>query len=338
MPDLTSKKRSITVSAPGRAGIIGNPTDMYGGSVLSCSMGLRASVTISSGSGLTIETGNVRIKIEGEKDLQLQSDCFDIVRSVISYTGLPECSIRFDTKIPRQSGLAGSTALITALLKAVYAWQGKYPSSYQLAEDVRLIEYTQLKIVCGFQDAYMCAFGGINFMDFRGKYFNEFSEEMAYASVESLSADVKELPFILACSGVLRISGAVHKPLSERWLSGETEVVEGYKRITELAGLGKKALILKDWQNLGRLMNENHEIQRRLVGSNDANERMIKAALESGALGAKLAGAGGGGTIIVLKKAGNSEFLVESLKKAGAKEIYNLEPSNGVMIESDSYL
>jgi mevalonate kinase len=77
-------------------------------------------------------------------------------------------------------------------------------------------------------------------------------------------------------------------------------VIEGYERITEIARMGKRAPLVQDWPLLGRLMNENHAIQRDLGGSGEPNERLIADALEAGALGAKLAGAGSGGTIIAL--------------------------------------
>ena len=99
---------------------------------------------------------------------------------------------------------------------------------------------------------------------------------------------------ILANTGVQHHSGAVHKPIRERWLEGDREVVDGYVRIGKLAREGKKALLSRDWKLLGELMNENHDVQRRLGGSGPENERLIEAALRAGAYGAKLAGAGQG--------------------------------------------
>jgi len=113
----------------------------------------------------------------------------------------------------------------------------------------------------------MCTFGGLNYIDFRSKQFYRQAEAELFATVEPLAAYVPHLPFVLGYTGVQHISGAVHRPLRERWLDGEAEVVEGYRRITEIAQLGKKALVLGDWPTLGRLMNENHAIQRDLGGS-----------------------------------------------------------------------
>jgi mevalonate kinase len=82
-------------------------------------------------------------------------------------------------------------------------------------------------------------------------------------------------------------------------------------------------------------MDENHAIQRDLGGSGESNERLIAAALEAGALGAKLAGAGDGGTIIALWPWADAEPLEEALYAAGASAIYRPEVGPGVMVETE---
>ena len=226
--------------------------------------------------------------------------------------------------------MAGSTALVVALLQAILAWQGEAINRYQLAERARYIELNNLKVVCGYQDAYMTTFGGLNYMDFRGKQFYRNAEAELFAAVEPLAAYVPSLPFVLALTGVRHSSGAVHRPIRERWLEGETAVVNSYKRIAELARLGKKALLLKDWPTLGQLMNENHAIQRDLGGSGAANERLIAAALDAGALSAKLAGAGNGGTIIALWPSDDKTRLERALCSAGATAFHQPQLAPGV--------
>jgi mevalonate kinase len=127
----------------------------------------------------------------------------------------------------------------------------------------------------------------------------------------------------------------VHKPLRERWLEGDPEVRAGYERITELARAGKKALLLEDWDSLARLMNENHAVQRQLGGSGEANEALIAAALAAGAPAAKLAGAGDGGTIIILWPDEDMSPLEEAMRRAGAQGVYRLEIARGATVESD---
>jgi len=334
---MSSKLQQIICSAPGRAGIIGNPTDMYGGAVLSCSVAMRARVTVAPASDWVLETGGQDCAIAGRDDLRPQHDQFDVARAVLDYLHLPSpaCRIHYESDIPMRSGLAGSTALVVALVRAMFAWRGEQPTPYQVAERARYIELNNLKVVCGYQDAYMCTFGGLNYIDFRSKQFYRQAEAELFATVEPLATYILQLPFVLGFTGVQHVSGAVHRPLRERWLDGEAAVVEGYKRITEIAQLGKKALVLSDWPALGRLMNENHAIQRDLGGSGESNERLIAAALQAGAPGAKLAGAGDGGTIIALWPWPDTARLEEALYSAGAVAIYHLQVGAGVIIESE---
>jgi galactokinase/mevalonate kinase-like predicted kinase len=332
-----NSKSEVVCSAPGRAGIIGNPTDMYGGAVLSCSVGMRARVTVTPASELVLETAGQECRIASRDDLRPRGDRFDLPRAILDYMRLPPlaCHVRYESEIPLRSGMSGSTALVVALLQALLAWQGQYPHMYQLAERARHIELNYLRVVCGYQDAYMCTFGGLNYMDFRGKQFYREAEAELFATIEPLSGYCPELPFVLGFTGVQHASGQVHKPLRERWLEGESAVVEGYERITEIARTGKKALLMADWPLMGRLMNENHAIQRDLGGSGESNERLIAAALEAGALGAKLAGAGHGGTIIALWPWPDATQLEEALHEAGASAIYRLKVAPGAMIEKD---
>jgi galactokinase/mevalonate kinase-like predicted kinase len=328
--------RQITCSAPGRAGIIGNPTDMYGGSVLSCSVGMRARVTLNPADRLTLATSDQECCIADWEDLRPQKDLFDLARAILDYMHLPQlhCRVEYESEIPLRSGMAGSTALVVALLKGLLAWQNEFPNPYRLAEMARYVELNHLKVVCGYQDAYMCSFGGLNFMEFRGKQFYRREEAELFATIEPLAPYMQQLPFVLGFTGVRHSSGAVHKPIRERWLEGEPEVVSGYRRITEIARMGKKALLNQDWSLLGELMNENHTIQRALGGSGESNERLITAALGAGAVGAKLAGAGDGGTIIALWLEEDSSPLEEALRQAGASATYPLFVAPGAIIEN----
>jgi galactokinase len=118
--------RRLVCSAPGRAGIIGNPTDMYGGSVLSSSVPMRARAILTSASDLVLETHGQQCLIRSRRDLNPRGDHFDIARAVLDYLRLPPiaCHVRYETDIPLRSGLAGSTALVVALLQSLLAWQG----------------------------------------------------------------------------------------------------------------------------------------------------------------------------------------------------------------------
>jgi galactokinase/mevalonate kinase-like predicted kinase len=298
---------------------------------------MRAYVELTRGKGLTLETAGQQCRISSREDLRPAGDLFDVARAVLEYMRLPplECHMMYRSEIPVRSGLAGSTALMVALLDALLVWQRDYRNAYRIAEQTRYVELHGLKVVCGYQDAYMCTFGGLNYMDFRGKQFYRQAEAELFATIEPLAPYVPELPFALGFTGVQHASSAVHRPIRERWLEGEAAVVQAYERITEIARAGKKALLMADWPMLGRLMNENHAIQRDLGGSGESNERLIAAALQVGALGAKLAGAGDGGTIIALWPWKDTSALEDALRQAGASAIYRPQVVPGATVEVD---
>jgi galactokinase/mevalonate kinase-like predicted kinase len=325
----------IRVTAPGRAGIIGNPTDGYGGTMIACSIENRAEVYIEESDELIIENPFGRKVLKWKNDYENKGDYFDIVRSVLRYLKLYDLKAKISIKsdVPVQAGLAGSTATLSAILSAILALVGQKHNRYELAEINRIIELHYMKCQCGYQDAYMTTFGGLNYLDFRGKeYYRELSQEI-YTTVEPLAPYVEKLPFVIAHTGIKHHSGDFHKPLRERWLEGEELVVKGYSDIAHIAREGKKALIKQDWDELGYLMNKNHEIQDSISDSGEQNNYMIRVAKENGALAAKLAGAGGGGTIIALTL--DLERTIKALTEAGAECFVNLDPTaDGVTVET----
>jgi galactokinase/mevalonate kinase-like predicted kinase len=196
---------------------------------------------------------------------------------------------------------------------------------------LRVIELNYLKIQCGYQDQYMTVFGGLNYIDFRSKEFYRDIDDELYATVEPLAACLDALPFVVVHTGVKRVSGTILRPIRERWGDGDRDVVDGYRRIAMLCQRGKRALIDSDWQALARLMNENHAIQQRLGASGEENDRLIQVARANGALAAKLAGAGGGGTIIALTF--EPDRMIDALRKSGAADVIHPTPSPGVTCE-----
>jgi len=324
----------IEASAPGRCGVVGNPTDGYGGCVISCSLQERARVTLRTpADALSLNVSGETTVLRDRADYHLREDYFDCVRAVLSFLRRFDLKFHMDvtTEIPFNAGLAGSTAVLVSVLSAVLKLLGRDHHKHYLAEMLRVIELHYLKIQCGYQDQYMTVFGGINYLDFRGKEHYRTIDEELYATVEPLRDFVTELPFVVVHTGKKRVSGAILRPIRERWEDGDREVVRGYERIARICQRGKRALIDRDWRALARLMNENHRIQQRLGASGEENDRLINVALRNGALAAKLAGAGGGGTIIALSF--EPERMLEALKAEGAARIIHPVPSTGVTCE-----
>lgn len=307
---------------------------MYGGSVISISTRERARCVLAPADALRISSSGESVVLTSPEELALRSDRLDIARAVLAYFEIDPATARFSielsTDIPMQAGMAGSTALVVALVGALNRYFGWGLHPWALAETARKIEYQVMGVLCGLQDQHMAVFGGMNFMDFRGKEGLEQRDDEPLAIIEPLHSHAPPVPLLTAHTGVQHHSGAVHKSPRQRWLEGDPVVIETYQQIAQLARQGKRALLAGDWPTLGALMNENHRLVADLGGSGPANDRLIEAARRAGAYGAKLAGAGGGGTILALTD--EPERVKEALLAAGADSLMVPEPSPGLTV------
>lgn len=280
MPRLT---RPVAASAPGRCGIVGNPSDIYGGFVVSCTVPARAVC---------------RLTPADEDELPSDRLLWDAAVTRYPLTGV---CLSWETTVPRSQGLSGSTALLAATLACLRQAYDLPPDLATVAgrtafgEELRDVECVQAGIVGGYQDAQLIAHGYLQAMDFAGKHP---ARPGPPPRVTALTPPA--LPFLLVSTGVERLSGSVHGPIRERWLRGDPEVVERMERVTELGRIGARALQAGDWSILGDAMTENHAHVAALGGSGEAIDRLIAACREEGAVAAKLAGAGLGGTVIAL--------------------------------------
>lgn len=328
----------IVATAPGRCGMIGNPTDMYGGSVLSCSTVERARCEIGEADALIIEADNgERQELKSEADFDPRGDRLDLSRAVLRGMKITPGTHRFhlktSTDIPMQAGLAGSTALVAAVFGAVARQTGLTLHRHATAEAIRRIEYEVMGVICGFQDQYMTVFGGLNYLDFRDKGSHLPADEQPFATVEPLGDTVPPLPMLLAHTGVKHHSGQAHKPVRQRWLEGDPIVHEAYERVQRLARNGKAALMVGDWETIASAMNENQQVAHDLGASGEANDRLIAIARENGALAAKLAGAGHGGTILALTF--EPERTAQALQAAGAHRVLFPSPQPGLTVSEE---
>ncbi|MBL7183296.1 MAG: hypothetical protein ISS50_02475 [Anaerolineae bacterium] len=239
------------------------------------------------------------------------------------------------TDIPRHSGLGGSSvlALLTlAGLRAFYELDPRLHNDYVLAELCQRVEARELGITCGYADRYVPLFGGLAYLDYRGKLHQKPIGQEPFVTYERLDTWVSDLPLVVSFTGVVRESGDVHSVMRGRYLEEHADyerggpkpfMLEVMERVGATAWRGKMALLRQDWAEFGRLMGENHRLVDEMMaycglpgGAGEANNVLIQAALAAGALGAKLTGAGCGGSVFALARPGHEDELVEALRAA----------------------
>jgi galactokinase/mevalonate kinase-like predicted kinase len=268
---------SFSFSAPGRAGILGNPSDIYGGFVLSVAIPARNTCTI---------------RPAGESLLPSDTTLWSAATARLPLEG--SWVVEWETEVPRSSGLAGSTALLAATVACIQSARGEDSQSFfsaNFAELVRDIELREANVVCGYQDAYMVVHGGLRGIDFAGKHPIN-SGPLGRVTDAQLPGS-----FLLVTTGVERLSGSVHGPMRDRWLAGEKQVVDAMVELTKMA---RDAYQGVDEFELAKAMQRNFEIVQGLGGSGESIDQLVQDCLTNGAKAAKLAGAGMGGTVIAL--------------------------------------
>lgn len=222
--------------------------------------------------------------------------------------------------------------MLAATLACLLSWRGdaidldSHAGLTEFAEFVRDVERNEGGVVCGYQDAYMICHGGLQLMDFAGKH------PVDRGPVGSLTQIEAPTPFLLVTTGVERLSGSVHGPVIDRWLRGEKDVVAAMEFLPSLAEAGAAALIRRDYAEVGRMMDENHRITASLGGSGEAIDALIARCKAHGATGAKLAGAGMGGTVIALAE--DLDELETRLRADGFTKFLRPAAGPGVRFES----
>jgi len=210
--------------------------------------------------------------------------------------GLPSkgFTIEYDTNIPRQVGLAGSSAIVTAAIHALMDLYGVTDEDIPKHAQPHLVlsaETEELEIQAGLQDRVVQVYGGAVYMDFNADYIAEHG----HGIYRPLSLELLPPLYIAWDPRATKTSGKMHNPMRYRYERGDPEVISGMNEIAALTDAGYEALKQQDFAALGELMNQNFDLRRRLyddeaIGAQ--NLQMIEIARRHG-LPAKFPGSGG---------------------------------------------
>ena len=213
-----------------------------------------------------------------------------MVREAMKWLDMRELCISYDADLPARSGLGSSSSFAVALLCAFHALKGQYVSNYDLAREAIYLERVLCREAGGWQDQIAVCYGGFNRIDFSGDDFR--------VSPVVLKQDRKEClnrRLMLFFTGFSRYSGDVAKEQSKA-VSNRTEQL---KEMFQLVGEAEKVLVSKDadLDDFGRLLDYTWRLKRGITKriTTDALDDMYQLAINAGALGGKLLGAGGGG-------------------------------------------
>ena len=302
----------IITRTPLRISFAGGGTDLPsfyrphgGGAVVSAAIDKFVHVIVNEKFDRSIRVAYSRTEnVERLDDLQ-----HGLVREAMRAAGVSEAlEIHTIADIPSEgTGLGSSSSLTVGLLNALYAFRGELRDPAELGAEACRIEIDTLGGTLGKQDQYIAAFGGIQHLEFR-------SDDSVRATPLPIStADRESLSDHLSLfyTGITRTAEGILKDQSSR--TGENQAA--LFRMRELAGEARDAIVGRDWERLGHLLDEGWQLKRGLSAgiSNPEIDRHFAEAKAAGAYGGKVTGAGGGGFLLLVHPPERSRQIAAAL-------------------------
>jgi D-glycero-alpha-D-manno-heptose-7-phosphate kinase len=301
----------IITQTPLRIGLLGGGTDLpdyyreHGGRVLNCAIDKYVYVIVKQRFDDEIYVNYSKKEIVSRvEDLE-----HELVREAMWMTGVTNgVEITTLADIPSSgSGLGSSSAVTVGLLHALFAYRGRQVTAEELADRACTIEIDRCGKPIGKQDQYIAAYGGIR--------------DIRFGPGDQVMAEELELPptarrdlqrhLMLFYTGVTRSANTI--------LAEQTANIKGTRDqldlLRDLAGLAVERLRYGDVDAVGEAMRKGWEAKRQLATgiSNAQVDSAVDRALEAGATGAKLTGAGGGGFLLVICPMERQRAVRESL-------------------------
>lgn len=300
----------IRKKAYSRVGLMGNPSDGYGGKTISLILkNFAADVVLYEWEDLEI-LGSLEDQSRFESMSALVEDVklhgyyggIRLVKATIKkfaeYCDRHQIavhdrnfSIRYDSDIPRQVGLGGSSAIIVATLRCLMEFYGvSIPLEVQPSLALS-VETEELGIVAGLQDRAIQVYEGLLYMDFSEESIRDIE---GFSCGKYAPLEVGKLPFVYVAYSELagEPTEVFHNDVRERFDRGETSVVSAMRDFARFTDEAKEALDSGDGVMFGKLMDRNFDKRKEICQLPLSQVDMIEAARSCGAT-AKFAGSGG---------------------------------------------
>ena len=297
----------IHTKAYPRVGLIGNPSDGYFGKTISFAF------SNFSAEVVLYETPELEI-LPNYKDHSRFAGIADLVKDVRLhgyYGGIrllkatvkkfydycqencidlhkKKFTIRYSSDIPHGVGLAGSSAIITACLRALMAFYGVSIAKYIQANLILSAEVDELRIAAGLQDRVIQVYEGLVYMDFN----KELMAKQGYGNYEALEPELLPKLYIAYRGDLSEPTEVFHNNIRDRFESGDKEVIDAMRYWAGLTDKVKRCLLNRQPEKVSGLLNANFDRRRKIYRLSEENIVMVETARSTGA-SAKFTGSGG---------------------------------------------
>jgi len=318
----------IRTKAHARAGLLGNPSDgFYGKTISFIIRNFAANVTLYESPGLEIhhESAEDKSQFRSIDDLVHQVDLYGyyggirLIKAAIKKfaescaargIALPNknFTIRYHSNIPRLVGMGGSSAIVTATVRALMKFYDTDIPQTDVPSIVLAAEAEELGIPAGLQDRVIQTYEGLVYMNFDKKHI----KKTGHGIYEPLPKKQLKNIFVAYRAELAEGTEVVHSGLRMRFDRKERAVLQAMKQWAGYAETGREVLAAGDLKELSRLIDANFDLRREICPLNPRQVEMVEVARE---LGAACKFAGSGGAVVGVY---HTEKQYQALQKAYA--------------------
>jgi len=270
--------------------------------------------------------------------MPLKHSELEIPLAVIKEIG---CDISVDlflaSEIVAGTGLGSSASVSVGVLKTLATYLDLPLSKYELAERSFHIARNVLNKPVGKQDEYAAAFGGINFIVF-DRDGTTLVEPLALRS--DLLREFQG-SLMLFFTGVAHNSWNLLKAQEQSTKQKTGAAIDSLHEIRALADRMRDVLLKGDFKSFGAMLHEGWQAKKRISTqiSNSVIDQAYEAAIESGALGGKISGAGGGGFLLLFCEEEHQENVRHALAEMGIREMaFELDFDGAHVVVNDPFI
>lgn len=231
------------------------------------------------------------------------------IREAMKQLDMHEIRLTYEADLPARSGLGTSSSFAVGMLNAFYALKGKYADKRKLADDAIFLERVLCNESGGVQDQIAASFGGLNRINFDADGY--------MVNPVIISPDRKRLlnrNLMLFFTGFSRFSSDIQVEAEKNLKSKKDQLLEMLKLVDE----AERVLTSKtDLNEFGKLLDYTWRLKRGITDkvSTDSIDAVYSKALQAGATGGKLLGAGGGGFLLFYVEPEKQENVRKALEK-----------------------
>lgn len=314
----------LIVRSPHRISLAGGGTDLpayyreYGGAVINTAIDRYFYVFLNTTpyNGLEIASSDFHAFFRHNGDYPLSWEgSLELPRAILQHFGVTRgVRLFIASEIPPGTGLGSSSSVSVGLIKAMVTACGLSWTSQEIAELASYIEIEKLQSPIGKQDQYAAALGGLNLIEFEDQATRVTPLELSREHKKNLASSL-----LIFYTGQSRSANSILAQQHEASKKKDAATLKALHNVKAMVPKARQCLEAGDIKGFGRLLHENWLEKKRFARdvSNQMIDECYQAAIRAGAYGGKIAGAGGGGFLLICCDELDRAKVTEALEERG---------------------